>query len=39
MQDTISVNPEVENVTFTCDGAASQFKHFLFANLMLSGTL
>jgi hypothetical protein len=35
MRDIISVNPEVENVTFISDGAASQCRqHFLFANLM-----
>jgi hypothetical protein len=32
-QDIISVNPEVENVTFISDSATSQFRCFLFANL------
>jgi hypothetical protein len=37
MQDIIFMNPEVENVTFISDGAASQFKQcFLFANLTFS---
>jgi hypothetical protein len=37
MQGILSLNPEVENVTFISDGAASQFKQcFLFANLTFS---
>jgi hypothetical protein len=40
MQDIISVNPEVENVTFISDGATDQFKCFLSANLkFFQGTL